>query len=338
MVCGSCGAPLARGIPNCPFCGASAKFALTEQGQLPYEATLSEAPAEELPPPEPRWDLEPPQGTSYARWRALRGVYRSWATMERRRYVPRNERGCLVIGAMFLLIFTTCTWFSMIASRAYRHSLALTPVPTLSASEMTATASTYPNPYLPYTGLITLNDPLVDNNNGHVWMDYSVDKTSTNQGCAFQDSAYMTSKPALRTPALHYCLAINTHFQDFVYQITMESVSGHSGGIIFRQNIPDAFYYFYIDTDGSYTLWLNNGGTGKILTRGFSPAIRHGYRQLNTLAVVANGANIDLYANNEHLTAVRDATYRAGKIGTAVGAPDSVETQCLFKNAAVWTL
>lgn len=338
MICGSCGAPLAKSIPNCPFCGASTKFALTEQGQLPYEAALADASEKKLEPPEPRWDLEAPQGTSHSRWQALRGKYSIWAAMERRRFVARGGRGCLATGATFLIIVTACAWLSIVESRAYQHLLALTPVPTLSASAMTATAATYPNPYLPHTGLMTLNDPLIDNNSSNAWMDYTADQTFTNQGCAFQNNSYSTSKPTRHTSELHYCLAVNTNFQNFTYQIDMANVSGQSGGIIFRQDIPDKFYYFSIDIDGSYTLWLNAGESGRILAHGSSSAIHRGHQQINTLAVVANGSNIDLYVNSAHLTAVSDATYRAGRIGTAVGAPDSEATECLFNNAEVWVL
>ncbi len=341
MKCGSCGAPLARGIHRCPFCGASAKYAFTEQGQLPYEPVPSMPHAEKpepLKPPEPRWDLEPPQGTSYSRWRSLRGIYRTWASLERRRSSNKSGRGCLLTGVLFVLIVILCGEISFAESRAYQRILAMTPTPTLSAREMTATATTSPNPYQPHQGLLALSDPLNGNNGEYAWMDYNLDQTSTNQGCEFQDKAYSTSKPAQNVPRLRYCLAVETHFQNFAYQIDMTNRRGHSGGIIFRQNAPSNFYYFSLTIDGSYTLWLNTGNTGKILAHGSSTAIHRGNKQINTLAVVANSATIDLYANNVHLTTAYDKTYSAGRIGTAVGTPDAAATTCSFANAEVWVL
>ena len=334
MTCGSCGAPLARGIHHCPFCGASAKYALTEQGQLPYEPVPITQQEEPLEPPQPRWDLEPPQGTSYSRWRSLRHIYSRWAVLERR----RNGLSCLVTCGVFVALVLSCGWLSFAESHAYQRLLAMTPTAVLSPREMTATAAAYPNPYQPHQGLLTLSDPLNDNRYGYAWMDYSVDQTSTNRGCEFQNNAYNTSKAAQKVPALRYCLAIETHFQNFAYQIDMTSLHGHSGGIIFRQNAPGHFYYFYIGVDGSYTLWLNTGNTGKVLVHGSSPAIQHGNGRVNTLAVVANGTAIDLYANNEPLTTIHDKTYSAGRIGTAVGAPDGEATACVFANIEVWVL
>lgn len=338
MTCGSCGAPLARGIHHCPFCGASAKYAFNEQGQLPYEPGSSALQEEKLEPPEPRWDLEPPQGTSYSRWRSLRSIYQSWAALERRRYANRSGRSCFITACVFIMIVVSCGLLSFAESRAYQRLLAMTPTPTLSNRDMTATAAAYPNPYQPHTGLLTLSDPLIENTGVYAWMDYNIDQTSTNQGCEFQDHAYSTSKPTQNAPGLKYCLAIETDFQNFAYQITMANQRGHSGGLIFRQSAPANFYYFSVSIDGSYALWLNTGQSGKVLTHGYSSAIQRGNQQTNTLAVVANGATIDLYVNNIHLATIYDKTLKAGRIGTAVGAPDGKATACIFSNASVWVL
>lgn len=338
MTCGSCGAPLARDIHRCPFCGASAKYAFNEQGQLPYEPVPATPWEEKLEPPEPRWDLEPPQGTSYSRWRSLRSIYRSWAALERRRYSNKNGLSCLITAGVFIIMVVSCGLLSFAESRAYQRLLAMTPTPTLSTRDMTATAAAYPNPYQPHVGLLTLSDPLIGNNGEYAWMDYNIDQTSTNQGCEFQDHAYITSKPAQNAPGLRYCLAVETHFQNFAYQINMTNQRGHSGGIIFRQSAPANFYYFSVGIDGFYTLWINTGHAGKVLAHGYNSAIQRGNQQANTLAVVANGTTIDLYTNNVHLASVYDKTYRAGRIGTAVGTPDGEATACTFSNANVWVL
>ena len=56
----------------------------------------------------------------------------------------------------------------------------------------TATAiATGANPYPPYHGSLALNDPMVDNNQGHQWQVFS-DDTNGNS-CQFVDGAYHLS-------------------------------------------------------------------------------------------------------------------------------------------------
>lgn len=333
MTCGSCGAPVARALTHCPFCGASTKYALTETGQLPYEFVPGEPrPKENLEPPEPRWDLEGPQGSSHSRWKSMSGISQMWAALERRRRVGKSSLGCFFTGLFFVLIAGSCTAFALLESWSIRQS----PAHSLSASEMTATATANPNPYQPYTGLLTLDDQL-DDNSAAFWMDYNSDQTQANRGCMFQNGTYDTSKPASSSPGLKYCLADNTNFQNFAYQIEMDNLHGRTGGIIFRQDAPGDFYYFGIGIDSHYSLWLMATHSQKLLSQGATPALSQGNNQINMLAVVANGSIIDLYVNQTHLVTVNDSTYSRGKIGTAVGTPDREATECQYKYAKVWT-
>lgn len=334
MTCGSCGAPIVRGLTRCPFCGASAKYAMTESGALPYEVAAqgSREQKEELEPPEPRWDLEGPQGNVHSYRRAMRGIHERWASLERRRRVSRSSLGCLTFGVFFVLFTVSCTIFSLVESQALMRSQAQEP----STSEITATALANPNPYFPGKGLLTVNEPLGDNSTS-AWTDYSADPRPPNQGCDFQDGSYDTSKPDSNTPSIKYCLANRTQFRNFAYQIEMINHQGEDGGLVFRANSQDEYYYFYISINGFYALWLNSGAQGKILARGSSQYIRQGNGQANILAIVADGPTIDLYVNHASLATVHDGTYSVGKIGTAVGAPDKIATEREFDNAKVWT-
>ena len=336
MKCGACGAPIANGLIRCPFCGASVKYAITESGTLPYEYVPGATPRRERRPPKPpspRWDLEQPEGTSYSYYKAMRTTFERWADLERRRRVGRGRLGCVLTGVIFGVFVVSCSLFSLASSQARLQGLTGTP----STSDLTATATANPDPYIAH-GLLTLNNHLNENSNAN-WMNYGSDSRPVNQGCIFQDGSYDTSKPAQRAPSIRYCLANATSFRNFTYQIEMQNVQGQSGGIVFRANEPGNFYYFYIDTNGSYALWLNTGAgiQGKILTRGASRAIGQGNDRLNILAVVADGVSIELYANYTLLATVHDGTYSSGRIGTAVGAPDEMATEYLFNNAKVWT-
>lgn len=335
MKCGSCGAPIADGMINCPFCGASVKYAITEAGTLPYEYVPGEASKEpeEPVPPKARWDLERPGGNSHSYYKAMRATFERWAALERRRRVGKGRLGCALTALIFVLFVTSCAIFSLASTQARFQRPAGTPSP----ADLTATATTNPDPYIS-RGLLTLNNLLNENSSAN-WMNYSSDSRPINRGCTFQDGSYDTSKPAQHAPAIRYCLANATSFSDFTYQIQALDLQGQSGGLIFRENAPGNFYYFSISINGSYTLWLNSGaGTqGRVLAQGTSRVIARTDNRFNILAVVADGPSISLYVNYFLLTTVHDETYRTGRIGTAVGAPDTLTTEYLFNNAKVWT-
>jgi uncharacterized Zn finger protein (UPF0148 family) len=334
MTCGACGAPIARGLVKCPFCGASVKYAITDSGALPYEYVPEAAERQKEPePPEPRWDLEAPAGNSHSYYRAMRLVFERWAALERRRRVARGPLGCAVTSVVFVIFAASCAVFSLVSSQARMPGVVSTP----SAEDITATATANPDPYVP-EGLLTL-DNLLDENSNAAWMNYTSDSRPINQGCTFQNGSYDTSKSTQPTPGIRACLANGTNFSNFAYQIEMQSVQGQSGGLVFRASTPDHFYYFYINVNGYYALWLNTGAgaQGRTLIQGKSQFIRQGNYRLNILAVVADGPTLKLYDNYALLTTVQDETYSSGKIGTAVGAPDTLATECLFNNAKVWS-
>lgn len=334
MTCGSCGAPLAEGIGRCPFCGASAKYALTEAGNLPYEyvAETPQHPKVELR--QPRWDLEKPQGTSHSYYKSMRSTFERWAALERRRQIGRSPLGCFLSTVLLALFVGSCSLFALLSSLARMQNGGTI----LTARDITATEQANPNPYPPGQGLLTLDNILQENGN-EAWTNYSSDTRAINQGCTFQNGSYDTSKPAHQVPTIKYCLANNTNFRNFTYEIAMNTIQGNCGGIVFRENAPDEYYYFFICRNGRYALWMNSKTQGKILAQGTSTAVLTGEdNQMNTLAVVAIKLTMNLYVNRQLLVTVHDKTYSAGKIGTAVGAPDRGATECTFNDAKVWIL
>jgi uncharacterized Zn finger protein (UPF0148 family) len=336
MKCGACGAPIADGMISCPFCGASVKYAITEAGTLPYEYTPASPRLKEPEPPEPRWDLEGPAGTSHSYQKTMRNIFERWAALERRRQVAKSSLGCILIGTIFGLFVISCSIFSLVSSETRLHNAGQTP----SARDITATATANPNPYPPGKGLLTLNN-LLDENSNAWWANYSSDARAQNQGCIFQNGSYTTSKSGTKFSAIKYCLASHTNFRNFAYQIEIVIVQGYSGGIIFRENTnttaQNDYYYFYIGTGGYYGFWVNVGTQGKLLQQGTNAAIHQGNNKVNTLGAVADGRMLSLFANGILLTTFQDGTYDAGRIGTAAGTLDGEATICEFNNAKVWT-
>ncbi len=189
------------------------------------------------------------------------------------------------------------------------------------------------NPYSPNTGTLALNDPLSDNSNGYFWYEGN-DRTG---GCGFSNGAFHLS--VVQKEHIRSCTAGATNYNNFAYQVQMTIVQGDGGGIVFRGNEANqAFYYFHIGSDGSYSLDIRNNNSIIItLKSGSNTAINTGLNQSNLISVVANGSNIDLYVNNQHIDSVSDSTYSQGEIGVAASSISN-PTEVVFTNAKVWTL
>lgn len=188
------------------------------------------------------------------------------------------------------------------------------------------------NPYLPYRGTLVLNDPLKDNHMANNW--------DVKPFCVFRDGAYQVTGTAQAT--FTYCIAGNTDYTNFAYQVQMKIIQGASGGLIFRADTATSskFYYFLIGRDGSYNLYLthNGGGDGdQPLVSGFSSFIYSGLNDTNLIAGVVRGNDFDLYVNAHYLTSVTDSTFSIGQIGVCVYDKTSA-VKVAFHNAKVWTL
>jgi len=80
-----------------------------------------------------------------------------------------------------------------------------------------------------------------------------------------------------------------------------------------------------------------SGNNIKTLTDGSAPAINTGLNQLNTIAVVANGSQLDLYVNNQKIDSVNDSTYSQGTIAMIANSI-SAPTEVSYSNLKVWAL
>lgn len=117
----------------------------------------------------------------------------------------------------------------------------------------------------------------------------------------------------------------------------MTIVKGDQGGIAFRANANNgSFYYFHINTNGSYALETYSGyNSTAVLNQGTNPAIKTGLNQTNLIAVVANGNSLVLYVNKQQIASVNDSTYSSGQIGVIA---ESVQnpTEVVFSNAEIF--
>lgn len=197
-----------------------------------------------------------------------------------------------------------------------------------------------PNPYPPYTGTLRINDPLRDNSAGYEWMNDREILTRETENCRFCDGSYRIVKPTWVRPGMVYCLAYETNFSDFVYQIEATLLQGKEIGMVFRQTPQYGFYYFYIRRDGSWGLEVMNRITNerKLLDAGWSLHVKIELNESNMLAVVANGHDLDLYLNHEYLTRVTDTTCFRGRISVGTRSDDGSPGEASFNNVMLWTL
>jgi|GEM_PF-302068 len=196
------------------------------------------------------------------------------------------------------------------------------------------------NPYPPYSGSLALNDPMVDNNQGHQWQVLS--DNTTGNSCQFVEGTYHV----VDTPRYEgACFATATDFSNFTYQIEMTFIkAGQSfdgGGIVIRSS-GNNYYYFEIFESGRYTLVSCTGSDcSHTISDGLSqaiPSFHTGLNQANTLAIEVNGFSFDLFVNGVHVDGPVSDTSKIsdhGMIGV-FGAANDATTEVVYQDAKVW--
>jgi eukaryotic-like serine/threonine-protein kinase len=197
-----------------------------------------------------------------------------------------------------------------------------------------ATVITEQNPYT-HGGALVLNDPLHDNSQSHQWEEGQRDFGF----CQFTAGAYHVSEP--QQGFFHSCIALNTDFTDFVYEVQMTMITGDYGGIVFRADRATThFYYFRITEGGAYSLsaYIDKYPShARLLGRGQTSSITVGLERSNLITVVARGNKLDLYVNHQLVVSVSDSLYSHGQIGVFVGNAGH-SAQAVFSDAKVWML
>jgi eukaryotic-like serine/threonine-protein kinase len=228
----------------------------------------------------------------------------------------------------------------------YRAQITATPRVSLTetaSADLTATAqanstatavvfAANPDPYAA-GGKLVLLDPLRDNSLGFAWDEGSF----SDGGCTFSGGAYHVL--SAKTQAFHYCVANYGIYHNFSFEAQVQVIKGDCGGLIFRaDSSTSSLYLFEVCRDGSFSLYLYKGSAhSTLLAHGASPAIEPGLKQVDVLAVVAQGSTIALYANKKRIASVRDSSYSQGQIGLVADAFND-QTEVVFSNARLWTM
>lgn len=177
-------------------------------------------------------------------------------------------------------------------------------------------------------------DPLSDDQGGGGW---DQGGASSYVGCTFQDGSYHASENQLTY--LQPCIAQKPSFTNFAYQIEMTSEKGNhaQAGLLFRvASSNDAYYFFYISTDGDYGIdYYSNSGAATTLVQGNSDAINTGIGATNELTIIANKDQFQLFVNGQYLAKASDGALSSGKIGVGV-VDNATPARVAFSNVQVW--
>lgn len=212
-------------------------------------------------------------------------------------------------------------------------------------NQANATATAYAGS--PYGGTLALNDPLVDNSQGHNWNTTS--NPSVGSSCQFTNGAYHMVMPG------NYggpCVGEATSFSNFAFQVQMtflkygQHFSG--GGLIFRDTAGSQYYVLEIYASGQYIFYSCDGnncshGIAGYPSSSLVPSFHRGLNQTNTIAVVAQGGTFTFYANGQQFAGpINDGTYSSGMIGFfAEGGSEGgagATTDVAYSNIRVWQL
>jgi transcriptional regulator with XRE-family HTH domain len=197
------------------------------------------------------------------------------------------------------------------------------------------------DPYT-HTGALALNDPLaVESAAG-----WSLSNTDEGQ-CFFANGVYRVR--GIKNQYMKLCLAAETYFTNFTYEVKMQIVAGDCGGLAFRVTFPQ-LYYFTLCQDGRYRFVRydrDNAANRRIFASDTSSAIHRGLNNINLMAVVANGDAFAFYINHTLVYRGSDGAYLDGQIGLLVHTCSSVyldsrpdvcaaPVEAVFSAAKVW--
>lgn len=195
-----------------------------------------------------------------------------------------------------------------------------------------ATASAQAQNANPYTngGTLAMEDALKDNSGGHGWEE--------DANCQFKENVYEVNESHQNT--FFTCDAKSTNYNNITFEVSLKIIQGDCAGTAFRANLSnDAEYFFEMCQDGTYDLVMYDGTNAKYLINNTSSsAIKSGIGQINTLGVVANSSNIQLFINGTSVDQTQDSTYSGGSIGLLAINHSSSSTLVAFAGVRVWTL
>jgi serine/threonine protein kinase len=167
--------------------------------------------------------------------------------------------------------------------------------------------------------------------------DWYVDYTN----CTFIGNAYhaiVKQNNAFRT-----CESSFLSYDNAALQVDVSLLAGSDAGLILRAT-DQQFYEFGIDNQGNFFFRRHDpdgaggGSFTDLIPSTRSNAIAHGKRK-NTLLVIANGSNFDLFINGIFVGEHQDSSYSNGQVGFSVETFSTVKAgDASFSNFKVFSV
>jgi hypothetical protein len=203
---------------------------------------------------------------------------------------------------------------------------------TIAAATATVAAQ-YPDPYSPNNNaMLLIYDPLAS----QATSQWGTGNDPHSGSCQFINGAYHLKEAS--TQYIYSC-SPNIAISNFAFEVHVTILSGDCGGIDFRQVDTGHYYHFQVCQDGTFQLYVatDTNGNGRQLISTTSSAIKRGLKHSNILAVVASGANIDLYANLSKIYSTTDSTYSNGTLALLASMTNN-PTDVAYNDAKLWGL
>ena len=188
-------------------------------------------------------------------------------------------------------------------------------------TEATATAITKGTPIL--------NDPLSgqDANN---WPD-----DGTN--CTCQNNVYFVA--ANSANSLQPCIAATPQYSNAAIQVDVTLITAADAGLIFRANASqNQFYDFEVTNQGEFYLRYFTDNKPTFLIQKTASNVIQGASSKNTLLVIANASDFQLFINGTLVGEIHDSTFTSGQVGVAAGTLSTSSGNANFANLRVFAV
>lgn len=170
-----------------------------------------------------------------------------------------------------------------------------------------------------------------------------------NNHCSFESDGYHVTQGTILITGggmIQGCLESSKQFQDFILQVDLTIISGHTGGVFFRigQNLGAYFgYLFEVDNQGYYKISSSGnfslGTNNYTFKEGQSSSLQTGTSAHNTLEVIAGKQTLSFYANNTLLAIWQDAAFTLGDIGfLATTSNGGASADMVYSNLKIYQL
>lgn len=205
-----------------------------------------------------------------------------------------------------------------------------TPSPTLTATptlNMTATAAALQatDTAMAYqtvaanaasSGRVIFKDTFDSNKNN--WQIKQTDDDYALTTYEIADGMYTWDMTA-HQPVISWITTSPKSLTDFYLSVEIKQASGPDSadyGVVFREDADSNFYYFGINEQGQYALYLYNEGWSTLVDWTQSDLIQPG--EFNKITLIAEGSHFIFFINGQYLTDITDDSIRSGTAALAV--------------------